>query len=430
MYGKIVSILDPDGVRKIESIEKHCKLLLDTSHRFEYFTLHGSAHIENMFKILDIFLSCGLDLNKSEAFLLSCAICVHDIGMVTPLSKLDINEIFGGYPQPPDPGRVNEYIRKVHHELVDNYIDKHFDFLSSLGLTMSECSIIMDIAKCHRKESLKEKFGYVAKLGALLRVIDELDVYPSRAPLVCLLREYSDMDATSCWHWFKHSICEDWMIGHNVICEKGRVNKIRFSVAVHPPSENSIQYWLNNITKPIIRELSEEGAANIIIENYALQVIIEQSQDLSGVLTVSKDVVDIEQKALSAGRKVILFVDDEVRKMQDLFIDLMDSYHIMFSPNAKDALQKIKAVNIDLAIIDLQIGSGFEWSKEETGDFKMTGLKLVREIQEKYPATKTGVLTGSKYDLSEVKKNKGLVFILRKPIDPDKFTMEVSNVLK
>jgi len=430
MNSALISVLNEDSVRKIESINAQCSLLLDTMHRFKYFTLHGSEHVNNMFKILDIFLECGLELNEREAFLLACAICVHDVGMVTPLSDLDTVEVLGGYPQPPDPGRVNEYIRKMHHELIDDYVKKHFDFLVSIGLTIGECNIIKDIAKCHRKENLKEKTGYVARLGALLRVIDELDVYPSRAPISVLMRDYHDMDATSCWHWYKHSICEEWMVGHNVFYEKNKINMIRFRVVVHPSSENSIQYWLNNITKPIRRELIDEGAAGIITENYGLKVVVEKSQDLSAAFEGAEQNHEIEQKALSAGKKVILFVDDEVRKMQDLFIDLMESYHIMFSPNAKDALQKIEVTNIDLAIIDLQIGSGFEWTSNETEDYKMTGLKLVKEIQKKYPDTKAGVLTGSKYDLSEVKKNEGLVFILRKPIDPDKFTEEVSNVLK
>lgn len=429
MNSRLLLSLDEEKQRAISAIRKHCCDLLDMSHRFKYFTIHGTKHIDNLFRILDIFIDGGLTLSGDEAFLLGCAICTHDIGMVTPLSVLKVDDVFGGMPQPPDPAKIDRYIRDIHHKLVDQYMNENFDFLAAVGLSVSQCSIVKEIAKCHRKEDLGKKHGYVAKLGALLRILDELDIYSSRAPLDVLLRDYKDMDATSCWHWFKHNICDDWMINHNVFFQKDINSKIIFKVAVHPTHEKSIPYWLSNVVKPIHRELIDEGAGKILISHFGLQIMVQISHDLSYVFGGSCPLDLIEQKALSAGRKVILVVDDEVRKMEDLFLQLMDSYHILYSPNTKDALEKLNATKVDLVIIDLQIGSGFMWSSEETGGYKMTGLRLVKEIKEKFSDTIPAIFTGSKYDLSEIKELDGLAFFLRKPIDPERFAMEVIDVL-
>lgn len=430
MNGTASNTLNDQQIHIINSLKEHCSRLLDTSCRFKYFTLHGRQHIDNIFRVLNILIEGGLYLTSDQLFLLSCAICTHDIGMVTPLSHLDNVGIFLGNPQPSDPSKIDGLIRSMHHELVDDYIDNHFDFLSSNGLTVSQCSLISEISKCHRKKILSDQGGFIASLGSLLRVMDELDIFPSRAPIDVFIREYKDMDATSCWHWFKHNICEEWMIGHNVRFERNAINKIVFTIAVHPSKEDSIPYWLNNIAKPISKELLDEGAGKIIIDNFGIQIIIEQSQDLSKSIKLNSDWLEIEQKCLSAGRKVILFVDDEVRKMEDLFIPLMQKYHVIYSSNTKDALEKLSATNIDLAIIDLQIGSGYSWSSEETEGFKMTGLKLCKEIYSKHKNTKVGILTGSRYDLSKVREIEELSFLIKKPVDPEYFEKEVTNVLK
>ena len=423
------SLLSKTQTTQINAIENHAVTLLDHTPRFKYFTLHGNNHIQNLYKIVDMLCNSGLVLNQEQAFLLGCSICIHDLGMVIPLIDFDKDMLFFGNPQPTDPANLEHFIRNNHHELIYNYIDRHYDFLIAIGLTPSQCALLRDISRCHRIVDINETHGYIRSIGALLRVIDELDIYSSRAPASVLVDHFNEMDPSSCWHWLKHNICDDWMFGHNVTLEPAELSKIIFKIAVHPPNISSIPYWLTQVKRPIQRVLYDEGSARAIIESWNIQVVIKSSPEMSSAMNLGDVWFQIHDIALSAGRKVILCIDDEMRKLEDLFLPLMQDYHVIFSQNARDALDKIAATKIDFAIIDLQIGSGFQWTAEETQEFKMTGVKLCKEILEKYPKTKIGILTGSRHDISIAEKIEGLQFLLKKPIDPDIFEKEVNNVL-
>ena len=429
LMGKLSDLLSGKQGTILSAVETHASTLLDRTPRFKYFTLHGRQHIGNVFKNVDLLMEAGLTLTQDQAFLLGCAICLHDVGMVVPLQDMESSEVFLGKPQLADPANLELQIRTLHHELVDAYVEGHFDFLLSLGLSPSDCAILRDISRCHRKVELDSVQGYSRVIGAILRIIDELDISPSRAPAAALLNQYHEMDATSCWHWFKHNICEDWRIGHNVVIAPGSPPRVKLALAVHPQRSSSIPYWLTQVRRPLARVLYDEGCARIAAETWALQISLVASQELSTAVHLGTPWGEIEEKALSAGRKVILVVDDEVRKMEDLLLPLMMTYHVIFSPHAKDALDKLAAANVDLAIVDLQIGSGFQWSAEETQDFKMTGIRLCEEIRERFPNTKIGILTGSRYDLSRAKEIEAMQFLLKKPIDPDQFEKEVNRVL-
>jgi hypothetical protein len=412
----------------VEAIEKHAVTLLDHSPRFKYFTLHGKEHIANLYKIIDILCQSGLKFNQDQAFLLCCSICVHDLGMVIPLRDFNPSDIFR-QPQPSDPANMELLIRNAHHELIDNYIENHFDFLLSMGVTPPQCALIRDISRCHRKIDIDKTQGFVRSIGAILRVIDELDIYASRAPAAVLLDHYEEMDSTSCWHWLKHNLCADWMIGHNVVIENAAPVKVTFFISVHPPRSSSIPYWLTQIRRPIQRVLYDEGSARSIIETWNVNISIQHSQELSSPIQLGEAWNRVHDKALSSGQKIIIVIDDEVRKLEDLFLPLMLNYYVIFAQNAKDGLDKLAATKIDLAIVDLQIGSGFQWSAEETQDYKMTGVKLCKEIAEKFPKTKLGILTGSRHDISIAKELNNLEFLLKKPVDPDFFEKEVTRVL-
>lgn len=418
----------PANKRKIVgTLKAHSEELLDITPRFKYFTLHGKKHIDGIFKILDLLIeNTGLNLSHDEAFLLSCSVCTHDLGMVIPLSKLELQEMFQGSRQPSDPTPLEPYIRRTHNHLVSKYIDEHFDFLSSIGLNPTQCVLISEISKGHRQLDLTRSDGFLKTLGALLRIADELDIGPDRAPQRILLDHFEEMDTTSCWHWFKHNITENWMLGQNVHFDG---NDASFFICVHPPTENSIDYWLNQVRRPIYKVLIDEQCSNIVSKKWGVSIKAKPWRPLS-IPGINNDKWSkIENKALSGLRKTILVIDDEVRKMEDLFLPLMQDYHVMFAPTVQDAIQKLNAIQIDLAIVDLQMGSSSFWTPEETKNFKMTGVRICKEIAEKYRNTKIGIFTGSRYDLEVVEKIEDIEFLLKKPIDPDVFEMEIKNVL-
>ena len=126
---------------QLDAIENHAATLLDHTPRFKYFTLHGKEHIKNLFKNIELLCSAGLKLNQDQAFLLGCSICVHDLGMVIPLVDLDQKDLLLGKPQPADPANLEVLIRNIHHQLIDNYVDRHFDFLLSNGLSPPQCAL-------------------------------------------------------------------------------------------------------------------------------------------------------------------------------------------------------------------------------------------------------------------------------------------------
>ena len=427
---RLIEQLDTDQRRIFDSIKSHAEQLLGQSPRFPYFTLHGKPHIENMLKIADIFLQLGIQLSQEEAYLLCVAICLHDVGMVVPLKESTYQQILQGAPQISDPMIIEAYIREQHHELIREYVEKYFDFLLSLGLTPHQCGVLKSIARTHRKVKLSELSGRVRKLGALLRVIDELDIGPERAPASLLRNNYKEMDSTSCWHWFKHNIVHPWDIGDNIkqIIEHD-LKTIVFQLVVTPPKEESISYWIHQIKRPIMNVLRDEGAASAILEFWHMRIEIEASLKRSRPNPLGDEWEQIEQKALSHGRKVILLIDDEVRKMTDLLRPLMDDFHIVFAPNARDALNKLRAVEVDLAIVDMQIGSGDLWTREETEDYKATGKKLCEEILKISPNTKLAILTGTRYEMQSIEEFP-LAFLMKKPVDPELFEREIYNVLK
>ena len=349
--------------------------------------------------------------------------------MVVSLKDADIPQVLDGRPTASDPAALELFIRDTHHDLVDAYLQTHMGFLTNLGVSPAQMAQVLEISRCHRKVILNQQVGIIRFLGAILRVIDELDLGSNRAPANVFLNIVDDMDTTSCWHWYKHNIVEPWHKDHTIfnITENGR-KRIQFQLAVRPAKEGSINYWLNQIRRPIQKAISDDGAGLIISEKSGVQIELTLNRTLSKVNNLGPVWAGIEEKALSAGRKVVLVIDDEFRKLEDLFYPLMDDYHIIASHNAKDAISKLDAAKIDLAIVDMQIGAGGLWTEHETQDFKATGMKLCKKIREEFPNVKIGVLTGTKHPLPPNEAMQ-VDFFLRKPIDPDTLMDTVKNVL-
>lgn len=428
-YDTVAARLDANQQATLRAIKQQAQALLDHTPRFKYFTLHGTNHLNNLFEVLELLLQGGIALKRDELFLLSLAICIHDLGMVVSLRNKDIPGILDGRPVATDPAALELFIRDTHHELVDAYLQHDMGFLAAAGLSLAQLGQVVEISRCHRKVVLQNQSGVIKHLGALLRIIDELDLGNNRAPANVFLNIVDEMDATSCWHWYKHNIIEPWLENHTVsfITENGR-RKIIFQLAVRPTKAGSVDYWLNQIRRPIKKALEDDEAGKIIADQYGIVIEVVKNRNLSKAQHPGQRWEEIENKALSAGRKVVLVIDDEFRKLEDLFYPLMDEYHIVASSSAKDAFSKLEATDVDLAIVDMQIGSGGLWKDTETQDFKATGRKICETIKLQFPRTKIGVLTGTKHAV-DARDIPAVEFFLRKPVDPDKLLETVKNVL-
>lgn len=426
----LYSLLSPAHQQAIGILFDEATRRLDSSPRFRLFTLHGQRHLSELFRIADLIIQGGVKLTPQEAYLLGAAICVHDIGMIVALNQTDLSDLFNGLPYAPDPAVIEEQIREQHHNLIDIEFRNGFDFFSKCGITPAEMSQIIDISKCHRKIVLKNQSGFIQYLGALLRVIDELDIGPNRAPADVLTDIRPMLDPTSAWHWYKHSITERWDLHNNVTYStEGGQHRIAFNIRIHPTSAKSVPYWLNQIRRPLTRALVDDGCAQYIKNRFGVGIFIETDADHSSPGPVAPQWIELEEYALSAGRKRVLLIDDEVRKMEDLMVPTMDDFHVLFASSAKDAFDKLSASPIDLAIVDIQIGSGFIWGAEETGDYKQTGILIAQEILKRHPATKVAFLTGSRHDFQEAIQNIPTSFVARKPISGTELKSQIAKAL-
>jgi hypothetical protein len=87
LTNKLTDMLSDRQRLIIAGIDAHASELLDHTPRFKYFTLHGRQHIGNVFRNVDLLIEAGLPLRQEQAFLLGCAICIHDLGMVAVLGS-------------------------------------------------------------------------------------------------------------------------------------------------------------------------------------------------------------------------------------------------------------------------------------------------------------------------------------------------------
>jgi hypothetical protein len=428
-YQNVIKDLSKQQRVQLAAVKQHAESILNHTPRFKFFTLHGTNHLDNLFEILDIFRKGGIKLQQEDVFLLSLAICIHDLGMVASLADKEDIMILEGRKMPTDQAALEEFIRNAHHELVDAYYQDNLNFLTDIGLSPAQLAQVRNISRCHRKVVLHEQRGVVQYLGALLRVIDELDLGANRAPANVFQTIAPEMDSTACWHWFKHNIVEGWTLQNTVHykVQNGR-QSIEFVLVVHPSRENSIQYWLTQIRRPIFKALQDDGAAEIIKARFNVDVIIHTAPQMCSKNSIGAWFHEMEDRALSSGRKVVLVADDEFRKLEDLFLPLQDRYHIEQAHHARDAFMKLQAREVDLIIVDLQIGSGGLWTAQETEDFKFTGLRLCEEINKRHPNTKVGILTGTKHRLPN-ELGLQLQFLLRKPVDPDFLHNKVNECL-
>jgi CheY-like chemotaxis protein len=421
-------ISDPEKKGILEQVYKRSCQLLDNNTKFKYLTLHGTEHLSSLLDIADIILDSGLSLNQRQLFYLGMAICLHDLGMTIPLKDDEYSSISGGLTGLADPSKIEEFIRETHHRRISDYITFDSNYLSSLGLSPMELHDINEIGKAHRRIPLKSLKGDIQSVSALLRLIDELDVGSRRAPHSLLMTFADEMDSISKWHWFKHNITEEWFLGDNV--EFGTRNNqkfIDFKISVRPPRKESIDYWLTQVSRPIVKTLKDQECHSIIKNAFGVSIELIKDFDRCGEFKLNDKWEQLEIEVLTSNKKVVLSIDDEAKKMEDLFFELDEEYHVKTVPYVKTAFQYLDSIKVDLVIVDLQMPAGGYWTAEETCDYKHTGLKFAEAVRVKHPNTKILILTGTKYSIPT--DNKPFDELLKKPLDPLTLRKNVDRIL-
>jgi hypothetical protein len=189
-FQSISALLSEKHRSTLAIVRANAERLLNHTPRFRYFTLHGTNHIDNLFNIFSIILAGGIEMSEQEVYLFSLALCIHDLGMVCQLSSKDREYVLDGQTESSDPANLEDYIRETHHELIDRYVEEHADFLTAAGLTPAEIGHLVDISKSHRKIVLAHQSGFIRYLGALLRIVDELDIGGVAGACGCTTRKF------------------------------------------------------------------------------------------------------------------------------------------------------------------------------------------------------------------------------------------------
>ncbi len=170
---------------------------------FPYYTNHGIPHCDKLFELIGEILPDDLEprLMELEAFLLSGAVLLHDIGMVPRDSEKSTRA-------------MQQKIRENHHHRCKKYILENY---CKLGLENKHAEIIADIAFAHRGRDAQDiseyrdeiTVGIGAKgrvrmqlLSALLRIADECHVTYDR--IESLMGREKELDAESQKHFWKH----------------------------------------------------------------------------------------------------------------------------------------------------------------------------------------------------------------------------------
>ena len=423
------SFIDEDAYEIVSRVYKNACTISDHSPRFKFFTLHGTKHLDSLYSIFELLLRAGIPLSERQIFLLGISISIHDLGMVSKLSSQDADNLLAHNAGALDTANFEKTIRNQHHELISSYIDQDLGFLTGLGVSLPDLSIVTEIGKAHRVVDLDSMTGDSQILGAIIRIIDELDIGNNRAPVKVFENLEEEMDDVSRWHWFKHLICENWSEGHNVISkEVNGFKSIIFRVSVSPTREESIDYWLTQTMRPIVKALTDDGVAEIIRRRLGFEVVVEKRKQDSTMNPLNQYWRGIEERVLTKGRKVVLAVDDQIKRLQDMYLPTSVKYHVSLLPYVKAALSYLSTVKVSLVVLDLQMPAQDLWTESETKDFAYTGLRFLELIKKDYPEVKTVILTGIHHPVESIDTINCDLY-LRKPIDPYDLRNEIEKLI-
>ena len=163
---------------------------------FPTFTDHTLLHSLSVINLSNYLIGEHIsELNADEIYVYLLSTAMHDVGMgvndrnfkefMTELGLLDLPEN-EGQPTP-------NLIRKYHHELSGKFIMKYYDILDIPNERYAYA--IAEVSRGHRKTNLLDESQFptdyevaegrmvnLARLGALLRVTDELDMASDRNP--------------------------------------------------------------------------------------------------------------------------------------------------------------------------------------------------------------------------------------------------------
>jgi formylglycine-generating enzyme required for sulfatase activity len=250
---------------------------------FPHHTLHGREHLEELDR-LALLLADWIPtdrLDKRRLQVLRLALILHDYAMVElpgPLREAELR------------GRLSagksfaDVIRETHQDEIAK-IFRSREWRSRLngilvGAAPSDVLDAVEIARHHRFHPLEDAPEHLRDLCALMRLLDELEIGPRRAPMPTYLALRGRMDEISRFHWLKH-ICTRAVGEHRgdgtlIVEDDGRWKRLRIRIVVNACEAS----WacIQELVCAKLRDcLEKEGVGSILREYLGLRVQMEQA---------------------------------------------------------------------------------------------------------------------------------------------------------
>jgi Flp pilus assembly protein TadD len=248
---------------------------------FPYYTLHGVEHLEELDRLALLVGSAIPGLTPERLGLLRLAIAVHDFAMVDVPAEAREKELRRRLG---DAIPLADIVRKTHQDEIERCFTKpeRISFLMSLipGATPGLLEDVATIAKHHRLHPLDQAPGHVRDLCALMRILDELDIGPRRAPFVTYEALRPRMKSDAKLHWLKH-LCSRAVESYPTfsIEDKNHLRIFRISVVVGA-TESSWEPLQNAVIGKLEACLEGELVNQVLREMLQVEFKIAPSLDL------------------------------------------------------------------------------------------------------------------------------------------------------
>ena len=252
---------------------------------FPHYTLHGAEHLAELDRLALLVGESIPKLSPDRINLLRIALIMHDFAMVAvpdPAREQELREQM-------EPGRsFADIVRKTHQDEIERSLTtpERTAFLTST-FADAEPYILDDaltIARHHRFNPLAGAPDHLQDLCALMRLIDELDIGPRRAPIPTYEALRSRMDPVSRFHWLKHictrAVDRDTTFTIEIPSENRRVLKFWIAVKATSDTWSPLQ---DQILAKLRRCIEDEGVNRILRDKLGVEAVMERGrEDLCG----------------------------------------------------------------------------------------------------------------------------------------------------
>lgn len=272
---------------------------------FPHYTLHGREHLEELDRLALLMGDAIPALTDERRNLLRIAVVMHDFAMVdvpNPEREAVLRDQMG-----PDLSFA-DIVRKTHQDEIEESLNRkgRADSVTSMfaDADLHELEDACTVAKYHRFHPLDGAPDHLKDLCALMRLIDELDIGPRRAPRAAYEALRDRMNANSRFHWLKHICARPIKRDATLNVEENNDRRLLRTWVAVKATERTWKTLHETICSKIEQCLGQDGANDIIRAKLGVEFLLErQSEHLCGEALILPTFVreDLESVVPGAG---------------------------------------------------------------------------------------------------------------------------------